>query len=82
MGWLGFCGPVPSGSMARNLSPSSVLILMAALVWLPTQAFFTRNVTATLLPASEMPVTWPTMTPATRTSLPACKPASSAKYAV
>ena len=55
---------------------------MAALVWFPTQAPFTLKVTATLLPASEMPVTRPTTTPATRTSLPACSPASSAKYAV
>ena len=82
IGVAGFCGWVPEGSSARNLSPSRVLILMAAVVWLPTQAPFTLKVTATLLPASEMPVTWPTTTPATRTSLPGCSPASSAKYAV
>ena len=82
IGVAGSCGWVPSGSSARNLSPSRVLILMAALVSLPTQVPFTLKLTATLLPASETPVTWPTVTPATRTSLPACSPAASAKYAV
>ena len=55
---------------------------MAAVLSSPTQAPLTLNVTATLSPASETPVTWPTMTPATRTSFPACSPAASAKYAV
>ncbi len=82
IGWPGSCGLVPSGSSARNLSPSRVLILIAALVWLPTQVPFTLKLTATLFPASATPVTWPTVTPATRTSLPAASPASSAKYAV
>ena len=55
---------------------------MAAVVSFPIQASFTLNDTATLLPASETPVTCPTMTPATLTSLPGFRPAASGKYAV
>ncbi len=52
---------------------------IAAVVRSPTQAPFTRNVTATLSPSRDTPVTWPTVTPAIRTSLPGCSPAASAK---
>jgi hypothetical protein len=58
------------------------LILIAAVVVLPSQAPFSWNVTATLLPSSDTPVTWPTTIPATRTSLPGRRPPASAKYAV
>ena len=78
----GFCVPVPSGSSARYLSPSRVLIWMLTVLALPTQASLTRNETLTRFPSSATPVTLPTVTPATRTSLPGLSPASSVNRAV
>ena len=55
---------------------------IAAVVRSPSHAFLTSNVTATLLPSSETPVTEPTLTPAILTSFPGCSPAASANRAV
>ena len=52
---------------------------MATVLASPIQAFLTLNETSTRSPASETPVTRPTVTPATRTGLPGCRPAASVK---
>lgn len=78
----GFCGRVPTGSSARYLSPSSVLMAMAAVLESPTQAPLTLKDTFTLAPSSETAFTWPTLTPAIRTSSPGLIPADSVKSAV
>ena len=82
IGLDGSCAAAPSGSTARYFAPSSVLIMMDAVLASPIQVCLTRKVTFTWPRASETPVTLPTSTPATRTSLPGTSPADSVKSAV
>lgn len=78
----GSCGREPSGSTARYLSPRTVLTAMAAVLRSPIQASSTSKDTFTLAPSSATPVTWPTFTPAMRTSSPSSRPAASVKSAL
>lgn len=78
----GFCAPAPTGSSARYLSPSRVLMAMATVLESPTQAPLTLKDTFTLAPSSATAFTWPTRTPAIRTSSPGLSPADSVKSAV
>ena len=52
---------------------------MPAVLASPTHAFLTLNETSTRSPASDTPVTRPTVTPAIRTGLPGWRPAASVK---
>lgn len=78
----GSCRCAPSGSTARNLSPSSVLIAIVTVLASPTQVSRTRKPTVTFAPSSRTLVTSPTFTPATRTSFPDRSPAASLKSAL
>jgi len=73
--------PSPSGDSAMYLRPSAVLIRISARVSRPSLAPLTRIRTSTWSPTSSMPVTLPTLTPATRTSSIFCRPAASVKSA-
>ena len=79
--------PTPAGARARYFWPSTVLIRMVAPVSGPSRtASSMRKSTRTyvVVPsrASDTSVTLPTLTPATRTSLPAARPLASRKAAV
>jgi hypothetical protein len=78
----GFSAFSPCGSSDRYFCPSSVLILIAALVRSPSQASLTLNDTFTDAPSSSMSLTLPTLTPAIRTSLSFCSPDASLNSAL
>ena len=75
------CVASPCGSSAMYSWPSRVLILIAAVVWLPTQASLTSNWIRTFVPCSAIESTVPTFTPAMRTSSPLRSPPASVKSA-
>ena len=74
--------PDPAGSMAKNMSPSSVLTFRSAREVGPNwESVLMRNPTWTLSPSSSMLSTAPTRTPAMRTSSPTLMPPASEKLA-
>ena len=74
--------PEPAGSSARNMAPSSVLTRIEAPVSSPNSVPLSiRNFTSTCPSSSVMSSTWPTRTPATRTSSFGFSPPASLNWA-
>src|SRR5690606_27404605 len=75
--------PGPAGTTSRDLRPSTVLVLIAAVVFSPSTIDSSRsNFTSTLSPSSETCRTSPERTPATCTGSPGTSPPASTKFAV